>query len=114
MPYFKGLLEKIIHVHQEIKRKDNLLDWQIDVRLICKEFNGSQTFEPIRAISYFEIIIVDGVTVEQLFEIIKNAVDLLKKCPQVPEEQRRILLQDAPYPPLEQHIEMLQQIADEF
>lgn len=113
-PDFVGLLEKILVFNFEAKKVNNTLDWKIDVFLVMNEFNGDKKFDVLKSQSRFFLTIENGVTVDELYSIINEAVDYLKAFPHCSAHDRQTLLADIPYLPLEQHQEKLNEISKAF
>jgi hypothetical protein len=113
-PDYKGLLEKSLDWHFDAKAKDNKLDFKIDMSLIHIEFNGSKTFETLKSKSVFELHIENGVTINELYEVVKTAVDHLKNYDLVSPSDKQNYLDNIPYPPLSVFEEKLKEIQDWF
>jgi hypothetical protein len=113
-PNFRGLLAKNIDLDFEGERTNDVLIWKINATLRMQEVGGNSVFKVLEAKSIFALTIKDGVSINELHEVVKEAVRKLKECPNGSKADRRELLSDISPPPIEAVVGDLIEIVNSF
>jgi|GEM_PF-5755783 len=115
-PVTDGIMRYILKLGYEHDAviSENLLHINVVAEFHMDELTGDLKNDVLSSKSCYTLQLKNGVTAEELFEVVKSAIDNLKSCPHCNEEDKAEYLSIIPYPALEEERARLSELAALF